>query len=284
MSIQFSPVLGSHTRRIGKAFETLSVDLGPLGERASPIVVLDDFRVSAPTFGPHPHAGFSAVTYVFEDSKGDLRSRDSLGNDIVMGPGGIVWSQAGAGMMHEELPAQGGQELHGAQIFVNLSSKKKFAQPQILQLRRDDIPEWRNETGDRVRVAVGSFKGVSSPLVPAEPFGLLDVQLQRRIDFHLPDDHNALLYVNQGEILVQAGRHQQTLKHGSALALHGAGGGGNVTIESNHSAQLLILSGAEIHEEMHMHGPFIMNDRSQISTAFARFQAGEMGRLDPLFR
>jgi hypothetical protein len=32
-----------------------------------------------------------------EDSEGKLRSRDSLGNDLVTGPGGIVWTQAGSG-------------------------------------------------------------------------------------------------------------------------------------------------------------------------------------------
>jgi hypothetical protein len=33
-------------------------------------------------------------------------------------------------------------------------------------------PVAMNEAGDRVRVAVGSFQGVSSPLVPAEPLDL----------------------------------------------------------------------------------------------------------------
>ena len=57
----------------------------------------DEFRVTGRPFPPHPHAGFSAVTYVLEDSEGKLRSRDSLGNDLVTGPGGIVWTQAGSG-------------------------------------------------------------------------------------------------------------------------------------------------------------------------------------------
>jgi redox-sensitive bicupin YhaK (pirin superfamily) len=62
---------------------------------------------------------------VFEDSKAALRSRDSLGEDVVVGPGGIVWTEAGRGVMHEELPASD-DELHGLQIFVNLSAKNKL--------------------------------------------------------------------------------------------------------------------------------------------------------------
>jgi redox-sensitive bicupin YhaK (pirin superfamily) len=53
-------------------------------------------------FCPHPHAGFGAVTYVLEDSPGDLRSRASSGIDIV-GPGGIVWTHAGNGVVHDEV-------------------------------------------------------------------------------------------------------------------------------------------------------------------------------------
>jgi redox-sensitive bicupin YhaK (pirin superfamily) len=83
----------------------------------------DEFRVTGRPFPPHPHAGFSAVTYVLEDSEGKLRSRDSLGNDLVTGPGGIVWTQAGSGLIHEELPADSNRELHAVQVFVNLSSR-----------------------------------------------------------------------------------------------------------------------------------------------------------------
>src|SRR5271166_1781445 len=51
-----------------------------------------------------------------------VRSRDSLGNDVIVRPGGIVWFQAARGALHqEEVPAQQGTELHGAQIFVKLS-------------------------------------------------------------------------------------------------------------------------------------------------------------------
>jgi len=67
MSIQFSPVLAAQESGSGTTFTIQSIDLHQLGERASPVVVLDDFRLRGRPFAPHPHAGFSAVTYVFED-------------------------------------------------------------------------------------------------------------------------------------------------------------------------------------------------------------------------
>jgi redox-sensitive bicupin YhaK (pirin superfamily) len=55
-----------------------------------------------------------------------------------------------------------------------------------------------------------------------------------------------------------------------------------VVFLASQPAQFLILSGPEIREPVLMHGPFIMNDQSQIDVAFARFQAGKMGHMTPL--
>jgi redox-sensitive bicupin YhaK (pirin superfamily) len=276
MPIQFSQVTHAQ-KRGGGAFSVKAIDLQKLGERASPVLVLDDFRVRGRPFAPHPHAGFSAVTYVFEDSPGSLRSRDSLGNDMVTAPGGIVWTQAGSGLIHEEVPSELDRELHGLQIFVNLSSQNKIAPPKMFRLQNNEVPEWRNAAGDRVRVVAGAFEGAVSPLVTAEPFILLDVRLLREISFNLPGDHNAIVYVLAGDVMLRAEARHQTLSGDQALAVYG--GSGRVTFEASQAAHLVILSGLEIREPVLIEGSFIMNNRSQIEAAVARYRAGEMGRL-----
>lgn len=57
MAIQLAPV-GAREQSIGA---DISARSAALGERASPVVVLDHFRISAPVFGPHAHAGFSCL-------------------------------------------------------------------------------------------------------------------------------------------------------------------------------------------------------------------------------
>lgn len=278
MSMQMSPVLASVERSRGSSFTVRSVDLEPLGSAASPVVVLDNFRVNGRPFGPHPHAGFAAVTYVFEESQASLRSRDSLGNDMIVGPGGICWTHAGNGVMHEELPAQAGRELHGLQFFVNLSSKNKLTQPRVLSLEGREVPVWDSAAGDRVRVVVGSFGSLSSPLVPVEPFTLLDVALRTAISFPLPHGQNAIVYVLEGLAMVSIDERMVDLAGEQALALQG---GSSVSIRCNDGARLLVLSGAAIHEPIVMHGPFIMNEPAQIEEAMRRFRSGAMGQLEP---
>ena len=279
MSIHFSGVIASVAQGNG-SFSVKAVKIDQLGQGASPVLVLDEFRVTGRPFPPHPHAGFSAVTYVFEDSQGDLRSRDSLGNDVITGPGGIVWTLAGRGVIHEELPADSKRELHGLQIFVNLSSRDKLAVPRMFRLEPRQVPEWRNDAGNRVRVLTGSFEGLSSPLVPAEPFDFFDVTLHDTLSFDLKNAHTAVVYVLDGRVIVRSDSREQKLEGEQALALYG--NGGRVKFEADAPSHLVILAGAEIHEPVLASGPFMMNDRSQVEAAVARYQAGEMGHLEPV--
>ena len=280
MPIEFSAIMPATRWENGEIFSADSIKLHALGETTSPIAVLDDFRVRGQPFGPHPHAGFSALTYVFEDSPGRARSRDSLGNDFSVGPGGIIWFQAGRGALHHELPADEDGEIHGAQIFVKLSIRNKLIAPRTFWLEGSEVPEWRNAAGDRVRVAVGAYQGVSSPLVPAEPLDLLDVALRQAIPFDLPTAHHALVYVREGGLRIRADGRDAHVSGGQALALRR--GGGRVSLEATDPARFLLLSGHEQHEPAVMAGPFIMNDALQIRAAEARFRAGEMGTLAPL--
>jgi len=279
MSVQLSPTIGYHARRDGKSFAVKSLDLGPVAESVSPVLLFDDFHVLGHPFPPHPHAGFSAITFVFEDSAGALRSRDTLGHDLMVTPGGICWGQSGRGMMHHEMSADPARELHGVQLFVNLSAKNKLNPPDVLWLNGAEVPEWRNTTRDRVRVVVGTYEGVVSPLSPVDPFTLLDVDLREEITFSLPEGHNALAYVRDGSVTVGAENADRALIGGQAVALSGRG---RVSFRSLEPGRLLILSGAALHDPVVAEGPFVMNDVRQIQDAMARFRAGEMGRLAPL--
>jgi redox-sensitive bicupin YhaK (pirin superfamily) len=279
VAIQFSPVTAVPTQGNGYPFISHSLDVDKLGRFASPILMFEEGHVRGRPFSPHPHAGFSAVSYLFEDSQDELRTRDSLGNDVVTGPGGMVWTQAGSGVVHEEMAAKPDGDMHMVQMFVNLPRDGKLAPPRVFHLDRDEVPEWRGGSGDRVRVLVGSFDGESSPLVPTQPFRYLDVGLRSEISFGLAEGHNALVYVLSGALAVSAEGGERRLAAEHAVAMRGDGA--RVTLKTGDAAHLLVLSGAEIREPVVTLGPFIMNDRAQIDDAIARYRAGRMGQLAP---
>ena len=70
---------------IGAGFNALSFKHTMYAGAMDPLIMVDHFTMTASTFGPHAHAGLSAVSILFEDSEGVFNARDSLGNDVGQG-------------------------------------------------------------------------------------------------------------------------------------------------------------------------------------------------------
>src|SRR4029450_4423886 len=68
-----------------------------------PYLTIDHLVISQPQFRPHPHAGFSAITLMFEDSPGSISNRDSTGTHTLLKPGDLHWTQARSGVVNEEV-------------------------------------------------------------------------------------------------------------------------------------------------------------------------------------
>lgn len=273
-----SPLLTPSPYSDGAGFSVRSLDLRSLGHLACPVTQLDDFRVSGAPFGPHPHAGFCAVSYLFEDSPGRLRSRDSLGNDLLVNPGGLVWTQAGSGLLHHELPELPGAELHGLQFFVNLSARNKLCTPAVLSVAADQVPVWHPSGGGSVRVVVGEYGALRSPLRPAEPFTLLDIRLQAALTLALPAGHSGVLYVLDGRVTVDALAGSVMLRQHQAIVVDDAD---ELRLAGSDNAWLVWLAAARIDEPQVSAGPFLMNTQEQMEQTVRRFRSGEMGRLGP---
>ena len=278
MATRISKIVQSRKHSSGGIFSVNNVNLASMDGLAAPLVLLDNFHVSGQPFGPHPHAGFSAITYVFEDSRTALRSRDSLGNDLEIGPGGIVWLQAGKGAQHQEVPAIRGGELHGAQIYVNLSARNKMVEPKTMHMLPGQVPEWHNDGGDRVRVLVGGFDNIQSTITPAEPYSILEAFVVDGITYPLGSGDNTIIYVLKGALSVEVGNQVLQLSTETAVAMSGTG---DLKIRAlDDGAHALLLSGPALNEPVLADGPFIMNDATGIRSAYQRFTSGQMGKLE----
>lgn len=254
------------------------------GVALDPFLSVDHFRMSQPTFPPHPHAGFSAVTYMFEDSPGGFTNRDSLGDVSRIGPGALHWTQAARGMMHEEIPERRGVVCHGLQMFVNLRADHKQAPPRAFHADAAAIPEVSVGAGTRVRVLAGSLAGARSPLDELlTPVLLLDVHLEPSARAHLPVDAPSAfaLGLAGAGVTGPAGAPRDLDAH---VALAFAADGDHLELEAGPAGlHVLIGAGHPIGEPVVFGGPFAMTTRRDVEAAHARFQRGEMGRLAPSF-
>jgi len=246
-----------------------------------PFLALTDFHMSRPTFAPHPHAGFSAVTYMFRDSVGSFRNRDSLGDQSLIGPGALHWTQAGSGMLHEEVPVEPGLDCHGLQLFVNLRSEHKLADPRAFHLDAEQVPVVRAAPGIDVHVVVGELDGTASPLAGLlTEVRLLDIDLgpSASVQLGLDPTERVVVLVVDGSVEVGG----TAMPKGSVASL--VGGSGPLQIAGGaDGATVLLLAGAPIGEPVLFRGPFCMDTPERLDDARRRFQRGAMGQLTPSF-
>jgi redox-sensitive bicupin YhaK (pirin superfamily) len=245
-----------------------------------PFLALTDFHMSSPTFAPHPHAGFSAVTYMFRDSAGSFRNRDSLGDVSHIGPGDLHWTQAASGMLHEEVPTEAGVDCHGLQLFVNLRASHKHASPRAFHVDATDVPVVRPRPDVTVRVVAGEAFGVSSPLTGLlTPVTVLDVELLGGAEQLVPvsADQRAVILVVDGAVTVAGHR----LPRHAVASLDGPETA--VALTAAERATCLVLIGTPIGEPVLFGGPFCMNTEAELADAELRFRTGRMGHLTRSF-
>lgn len=172
---------------IGKHFHALG--LRGMSAVIDPFMNVDHAWMSAPTFPPHLHSGFSAVSYVFLDSETGIDNRDSLGTHNLIRPGGLHWVTAGSGVMHQENPAEAERTVHSLQIFVALARGSEAVAPSTMSLEPADVPVIRLPRVT-LRVPLGNFRDVHSPLQPPTQVTMLDIALE--------DDGELLLPIEPG--------------------------------------------------------------------------------------
>jgi redox-sensitive bicupin YhaK (pirin superfamily) len=80
----------------------------------------------------------------------------------------------------------------------------------MLRLPGGEVPEWRSDAGVRMRVVIGSFEGLLSPLVPFEPFDLFDVKLRHHISFNVEEGRSTLVYLVDEAVRVRADGRSNT--------------------------------------------------------------------------
>lgn len=255
---------------------------GQLGGRSlDPFLNLDDFHMARPTFRPHPHAGFSAVTYLFEDSQGSFQNRDSRGNQQQIGPGALHWTEAASGVIHEEVPTVPGVDCHGVQMFVNLPVARHRTEPRALHLDARDVPELAPAPGVRVRVLAGSVGRVASPLDVSPALDFLDVHLGPNAALDLPAAAGQTAFV-----LGVAGR--AALGQGVPLGAHEGAVfdtlAGQLHLETQAEAfQGLVCIATPLQQPVVWAGPFALSSQAALADAQRRYQTGAMGRLAPSF-
>lgn len=252
-----------------------------------PFIGVDSYTVTAPTFGPHPHAGMSAVSLMLPESKGSFRNRDTMGDNSLIHPGDLHWFQAGRGAMHEEEPLESGVAVHGLQVFVNLSRANKQSAPVAFKVRSAEMPVV-DVDGGSVRVVAGRFGEHASPLTSdarwLTPVNMLDISLAPHgsVDVPVARGDNAFFVLRSGSFSTPALADIED----SALFFEAIqapfGPTACARIQAGRQAlRGVFFSGTPLNEPVYAGGPFVGNSVQDIRAWREAFAKGEMGHLSP---
>lgn len=256
---------------------------GLLGKYLDPYLMFDHFEMAEPFFAPHPHAGFSAVTYMFPESQNGFQNRDSRGDRHKIPPGAIHWTAAGRGIVHEEVPIVRGVVCEGLQIFVNLPSHKKMMDPQVFHLDRHEIAVVKDNLSE-VRVVVGEHQGITSSLKPPTEVSLFDIWLKPgaifRHEFKVGE--TGFVYTLKGSVHIGEEDSCVELHSGQAAGISESGSTLQI-VSQDVSSHLVVGFGKPLREPVVIYGPFVMNTKEQIQEAVLNYQSGKMGTLEASF-
>ena len=230
--------------------------------------------------GPHPHRGFEPITLLF---KGEQFHRDSLGNEMTVKAGGVQWTTAGRGIIHAEAPTKEfvkrGGDLEGIQLWLNLPAKYKMMTPNYQHLEDEQIPKLFSEDKKvQLNIVAGHQKEVLGNITTQTEVNVFTAIAQEKgkIEIYIPKHHKSLIYLLEGEIVVNA---KQVLKKGNHQIVTFNTDGDLIEFEATEKSTLLILSGAPINEKVTQYGQYVMNTQTEILEAMRDFQQGKMGYL-----
>jgi redox-sensitive bicupin YhaK (pirin superfamily) len=284
------------TRSIQKIIATQKVDMGGfIVDQALPmgsIDMIDPFLLihhaskeySAGSnekdlgVGPHPHRGFSPVTFVFE---GEVHHRDSRGNSSVVQASGTQWMHSGMGIVHSERPSkrlatQGGT-MEIIQFWVNVPVKYKMVQPEYTPLTAKETPtKLLKDNKSNIQLIAGEFDGLVGPVKTYSPLLIMRLNLMKNAvaEITIPEEFNSLVYQLDGAL-----EFNNTTEGVSKQLTRFRNDGDGIVVKALKDTRAILLAGTPISEKVVSHGPFVMNNESQILEAMRDYQMGKMGML-----
>ncbi|AKU93834.1 Pirin-related protein [Labilithrix luteola] len=166
---------------------TRLVSPSDLGELMKPFVFLDlavfegNERIPMDQLW-HPHSGIATVTVILD---GAVRVAETTGTDEVLPAGSIEWMRAGNGVWHTGQAQPGDVKVF--QLWVALPPELENGPSQSHYVMPDEVP-----TDGRVRVILGTYDGMTSPIAAPPMMTYLVVRLLdgERWTFTPPKGHD----------------------------------------------------------------------------------------------
>ncbi len=255
-------------------------------EKVGPFVFLDYVApvlketISKNGMGAHPHRGIATLSYILQ---GQIEHFDSAGHTGTIRSGGAQWMKAGSGILHDENINYDAQTnstvVEGFQFWINLPAKNKVESPAHIAIQAEEIPkkELENESG-WIKVIVGNYEELSSRIPNYSEQFLYHIHLKvgKQFSITIKDkiEVAAFLPAQNAEL------NDTEFQAGEFVEFGRKAGEIEIKNSSEKAIDIILFGGEEYTEPMVAEGPFVMNTREEIATAYNDFYTGKYGEIN----
>lgn len=261
-------------------FSARKIRAGQFAGLMNPVIGFDHFQLTTDPFGAHPHAGMSALSYLFEDSA-PYHSLDSRGNNVLITPGSLLWTWAGRGIVHTEFPVPEGAKVHGLQLFISIPAKEQQMAPKSVYIEGSQMPLVLQE-GVKVKIVAGNTGSQSNPAIIPNPVTILHIYLREGKTFRhlLPAEWNATIYILHGRIELDTTSGELALHSKSVLALGGSEEQEGLTFSAKEHTELILISSMPLTQPIFASGAISMSSEQKLEQAISEYKSGKMGFVE----
>ena len=223
--------------------------------------------------GAHPHIGLQTFTWMID---GELRHRDSLGNDQVVSAGQVNLMTAGRGISHTEDSVGDARTVHAAQLWIALPEEHQDTAPAFSNHPR--LPQW-TEGDCRVIVMAGSCGEYTSPVPLFSPMVGLDITTADKdgaLRLPLRRDFEYALMVLRGSAGVRG--ESKATDTDSLVAenqfVYWPPGEAGLRLALAPNSQVIVLGGVPLAKHLTIWWNFVAFDRERIRQAWQDWEDG----------
>jgi hypothetical protein len=150
-------------------------------------------------------------------------------------------------------------------------------QPHYYPLTKEQTPSIHSRDGlTTIQIQAGELDGVKGPIPTLSAINTFTVEMQEGGSYYfgIPASQNAFIYLLDGKLIVNK---EHTVEGKYAVLFNNDGAG--FEAHAIEGTRFLVASGEPLNEPVATHGPFVMNNETQILQAFRDYQMGKMGVL-----
>ncbi len=214
---------------------------------------------------------------MFDDSTTRFHNRDSLGDRSLIEPGGLHWTVAGSGIVHDEVVEEPGRLGHGAQIFVRLPQAEETTDPYGMHFTPGELPAGEIAEGVWLGVVAGEAFGMRSGVREAAQSHLYDLTLSPGARLEIPVNAAfrgfAMTVEGSGRIATPG---SQGMLGPAGLAVFEQGSGTVELTAGARGGRFLFGAGRPLRSPAYIYGGFCLSSQELVAEAVDRYRCGDM--------